>query len=74
MASVSAPSGLYSSTSQRPAFLNVFMIIGKDDAPIFSIDLTNEGLRDDSPHLDEFIIHSALDSVDAMLVCFSRSL
>lgn len=44
------------------------MIIGSDDAPLYSIDLSTEGERDDSPHLVEFIIHAALDAVDALLV------
>jgi hypothetical protein len=61
--------GPYHSPTQRPAFLNVFMIVGANDRQIFNCDLTNEGFRDDSPHLDEFIIHAALDAVDSMLVC-----
>ncbi len=44
------------------------MIVGKDDAPLFTVDVSTDGERDDSPHLDEFIIHSSLDSVDAVLV------
>ena len=60
---------VYRSTSQRPAFLNMFVIIGIDDAPLLFLDLTSEGIRDDSPHLDEFIIHAAIDAVDAVLVC-----
>ena len=51
------------------AFLNVFMIVGADDTPLLFMDLSSEGLRDDSPHLDEFIIHSSLDAIDAVLVC-----
>ena len=69
MATTSSSAGAYRTTSQRPAFINVFMIVGEGDSPIFFSDLSSEGLRDDSPHLDEFIIHSALDSVDAVLVC-----
>ena len=65
----STAAGAYQSQSQRPAFLNVFMIVGRDDKPLFACDLSSEGLRDDSPHLDEFIIHAALDAVDALLVC-----
>jgi hypothetical protein len=58
----------YRSTSQRPAFLNIFVIIGKEDKPLLFQDLTSDGIRDDSPHLDEFIIHAALDAVDVVLV------
>ena len=69
MSAASGPSGFYTPSPQRPAFLNVFMIVAEEDTPVFLCDLTNEGIRDDSPHLDEFIVHAALDSVDAMLVC-----
>jgi hypothetical protein len=55
--------------SQRPSFLNVFMIIGQGDKSMFFCDLSSDGFRDDSPHLDEFIIHAALDNVDSMKVC-----
>ena len=51
----------------RPAFVNVFMIVDANDLPLLFIDLSADGIRDDSPHLDEFIIHSSLDSVDALL-------
>ena len=61
--------GPYHNQTQRAAFLNVFMIVGSNDRQIFNCDLTNDGIRDDSPHLDEFIIHAALDAVDSMLVC-----
>lgn len=44
------------------------MIVGEGDTPLLFLDLSSEGVRDDSPHLDEFIVHSALDSVDAVLV------
>ena len=44
------------------------MIVGANDAPLMFVDLSTEGFRDDSPHLDEFIIHAALDAIDAMLV------
>jgi hypothetical protein len=65
----STATAAYHSNSQRPAFLNVFMIVGKDDKPLFACDLSSDGVRDDSPHLDEFIIHAALDAVDSLLVC-----
>ena len=60
--------GIYKSQSQRPAFLNVFVIIGHEDKPLFVCDLSGEGSRDDSPHLDEFIVHAALDIVDSVSV------
>jgi len=44
------------------------MIIGPGDSPLMFMDLSSEGFRDDSPHLDEFVIHAALDAVDALLV------
>jgi hypothetical protein len=47
----------------------MFVIIGVDDTPLLFLDLTSDGTRDDSPHLDEFIIHAAIDAVDAVLVC-----
>lgn len=53
--------------STRTAFINVFMIIGENDAPLLFLDLSSDGVRDDSPHLDEFIIHSSLDAVDALI-------
>lgn len=58
----------------KPAFLNVFMIVGAQDTPLLFLDLTSEGVRDDSPHLDEFIVHAGLDSVDALLVCLKIKL
>ena len=60
--------GVYQAQSQKSAFINVFVIVGENDVPLLFLDLSNEGIRDDSPHLDEFIIHSGLDSVDAVLV------
>ncbi len=70
MASVrTATSGIYRAPSSRAAFINVFMIIGPNDSPLLFMDLSSDGFRDDSPHLDEFVIHAALDAVDALLVC-----
>ena len=54
----------------QAAFTNVFMIVGANDTPLMFMDLSSEGVRDDSPHLDEFIIHSSLDAIEAVLVCF----
>ncbi|CAJ1400756.1 unnamed protein product [Effrenium voratum] len=48
------------------AVVNVLIIVGKDDIPIYEADLSTEGIREDSPHLDQFVIHSALDMVDDM--------
>jgi hypothetical protein len=66
-----AASGIYRASSSRASFINVFMIIGPHDHPLLFMDLSTEGFRDDSPHLDEFVIHAALDAVDALLVCSS---
>mmetsp|Transcript_11632 Transcript_11632/g.11509 ORF Transcript_11632/g.11509 Transcript_11632/m.11509 type:complete len:150 (+) Transcript_11632:12-461(+) len=46
--------------------MNLFMIVdGKDDLPLYSADLSSSaGRRDDSPHLDEFVMHSSLDVID----------
>jgi hypothetical protein len=68
MTSVNGPTSQYRVNPQRPAFVNVFMIVGEGDTPLLFLDLSSDGVRDDSPHLDEFIVHSALDSVDAVLV------
>jgi hypothetical protein len=70
---MNAPGG-HTIQAQRHAFLNVLMIVGSDDKQLFSCDLTSEGTRDDSPHLDEFIIHAALDATETILVCTKLSL
>eukprot|EP00933_Yihiella_yeosuensis_P064274 TRINITY_DN6762_c3_g1_i1.p1 TRINITY_DN6762_c3_g1~~TRINITY_DN6762_c3_g1_i1.p1 ORF type:complete len:160 (+),score=19.95 TRINITY_DN6762_c3_g1_i1:45-482(+) len=49
------------------ASVNVLIIVGKDDSPMYEADLSSAGVRDDSPHLDQFIIHAALDVVDEMV-------
>lgn len=45
----------------------VLIIVGKGDVPIFEADLSSPGKRDDTPHLDQFIIHQALDIVDELV-------
>ena len=52
------------------ASINVLMIVGAEDVPLYFLDLSSDGERDDSPHLDEFIMNAALDVVDSMLVSF----
>eukprot|EP01071_Lankesteria_metandrocarpae_P004226 Lankesteria_metandrocarpae@DN3441_c1_g1_i1.p1 len=42
----------------------VFVIVGKGDTPLYEADLSGSGKREDTPHLDQFIIHTALDVVD----------
>ncbi|OLP98727.1 Trafficking protein particle complex subunit 2 [Symbiodinium microadriaticum] len=49
------------------AVVNVLIIVGKDDIPIYEADLSTEGIREDSPHLDQFVVHAALDLVDEMV-------
>mmetsp|Transcript_27809 Transcript_27809/g.54668 ORF Transcript_27809/g.54668 Transcript_27809/m.54668 type:complete len:144 (+) Transcript_27809:85-516(+) len=50
-----------------PAVVNVLIIIGKDDNPIYEADLSSSGTREDSPHLDQFVIHSSLDLVEELV-------
>ncbi|CAE6973278.1 trappc2 [Symbiodinium sp. CCMP2592] len=56
-----------SMTQQVAAVVNVLIIVGKDDIPIYEADLSTEGIREDSPHLDQFVVHAALDLVDEMV-------
>ncbi|KAF8821488.1 mbp-1 interacting protein-2a family protein [Cardiosporidium cionae] len=41
-----------------------FVIVGKGDAPLYEADLSTPGKRDDSPYLNQFILHQALDALD----------
>eukprot|EP00747_Dinoflagellata_sp_TGD_P093975 gnl/TRDRNA2_/TRDRNA2_165943_c0_seq1.p1 gnl/TRDRNA2_/TRDRNA2_165943_c0~~gnl/TRDRNA2_/TRDRNA2_165943_c0_seq1.p1 ORF type:complete len:154 (-),score=39.22 gnl/TRDRNA2_/TRDRNA2_165943_c0_seq1:26-487(-) len=50
--------------AKLPATVNVLIIVGKDDVPIYEADLSSVGSREDSPHVDQFVIHAALDIVD----------
>mmetsp|Transcript_43908 Transcript_43908/g.113439 ORF Transcript_43908/g.113439 Transcript_43908/m.113439 type:complete len:147 (+) Transcript_43908:97-537(+) len=50
-----------------PAAVNVLIIVGKDDSPVYEADLSSAGSREDSPHLDQFVIHAALDLVDELV-------
>eukprot|EP00442_Polarella_glacialis_P031035 CAMPEP_0115132710 /NCGR_PEP_ID=MMETSP0227-20121206/53938_1 /TAXON_ID=89957 /ORGANISM="Polarella glacialis, Strain CCMP 1383" /LENGTH=67 /DNA_ID=CAMNT_0002538601 /DNA_START=33 /DNA_END=233 /DNA_ORIENTATION=- len=45
----------------------VLIIVAKDDNPVYEADLSTVGTREDSPHLDQFVIHAALDVVDEMV-------
>eukprot|EP00922_Rhytidocystis_sp_ex-Travisia-forbesii_P014446 GHVS01021618.1.p2 GENE.GHVS01021618.1~~GHVS01021618.1.p2 ORF type:complete len:152 (-),score=23.63 GHVS01021618.1:310-765(-) len=45
----------------------VLIIVGKGDCPLFEIDLSKDSRRDDTPHLDQFIIHQSLDIVDELV-------
>ncbi|CEL95851.1 unnamed protein product [Vitrella brassicaformis CCMP3155] len=49
------------------ATVYVFVIVGKGDQLLYEADLSSAGKRDDSPHLDQFILHAALDMVDAQV-------
>ncbi|KAF4716240.1 RNA-binding protein 42 [Perkinsus olseni] len=52
--------------NDQVADINLFMMVdGKDDLPLYSADLSSSaGRRDDSPHLDQFVMHSSLDVID----------
>jgi len=65
----SVSTGISRPQSNKPAFLNVLLVTGSGDTPLLCIDVSTDGLRDDSPHLDEFIVHASLDSIDSLLVC-----
>ncbi len=53
------------STPSELANINLFVIVGDNDSPLYEVDLSSEhGRRDDSTHLDQFILHAALDEVD----------
>eukprot|EP01070_Trichotokara_eunicae_P002672 Trichotokara_eunicae@DN2820_c0_g1_i1.p1 len=54
-------------TQQNASHVYVFMIIGKGDTPLYEVDLSTPGKREDTPHLDQFIIHTAIDMVDEVL-------
>ena len=41
-----------------------YAISGKGDTPLYEADLSTGGKREDTPHLDQFVINAALDLVD----------
>jgi len=45
----------------------VLVIVGKGDIPLYEADLSPPGKREDPPHLDQFIIHTAMDVVDELV-------
>ncbi|CAK0865857.1 unnamed protein product [Prorocentrum cordatum] len=49
------------------AVVNVLIIVGKGDELLYEADLSSAGTREDSPHLDQFVVHAALDIVDEMV-------
>merc|ERR1712070_1057780 len=53
-----------SAAAANLATVNVLTIVGKDDSPIYEADLSSQGVREDSPHLDQFVVHAALDLID----------
>ena len=44
----------------RPPHTYIFIIVGKKDNPIYEVEFTD---KKDERHLNQFIIHSALDMV-----------
>jgi len=44
--------------------LQYFVIVSKEDCPIFEIELLNNSKRDDAMHLHQFILHASLDLID----------
>mmetsp|Transcript_1041 Transcript_1041/g.1614 ORF Transcript_1041/g.1614 Transcript_1041/m.1614 type:complete len:97 (+) Transcript_1041:401-691(+) len=41
-----------------------FIIVGKRDTPLYELEYSQNKAKDDSQHLNQFIIHAALDIVD----------
>ena len=44
-----------------------FVIVGKDDNPLYELDLGSFVKKDCPPHLSHFILHSALDIVEELV-------
>mmetsp|Transcript_53433 Transcript_53433/g.106266 ORF Transcript_53433/g.106266 Transcript_53433/m.106266 type:complete len:137 (-) Transcript_53433:203-613(-) len=42
----------------------MFVIVAEGDAPIYEAEFVNAQKREDNSHLNQFIIHAALDMVD----------
>lgn len=57
---------------QPPAVISCLYVV-REDWPIYEIDLSGAGRRDDSPHLDQFIVYAALDAVDVRLANAAHS-
>ena len=58
----------------RSTAVSVFAIVSPSDQLIYSCDLSHSDVaRDDPPHLDEFILYSALDIVDRLKVSSSEA-
>uniref|UniRef100_A0A0G4G5K2 Trafficking protein particle complex subunit n=1 Tax=Chromera velia CCMP2878 TaxID=1169474 RepID=A0A0G4G5K2_9ALVE len=55
-----------SATTHQP-HVNVLVIVAKGDCPIYEADLTPPGKRTDTSHLNQFVIHTALDLVDEIV-------
>ncbi|CTQ41204.1 Sedlin N-terminal conserved region [Babesia microti strain RI] len=45
----------------------VLIIVGKDDKPIFIMDMSTNGVRTDPPHLAQFVAYQALDNIDEVI-------
>ncbi|OMJ13221.1 Trafficking protein particle complex subunit 2, partial [Smittium culicis] len=53
-----------------------FVIVGTNDAPMYEAEIgqyfsdpSNSSKRDEYRHLNQFIVHSALDLVDDAILC-----
>ncbi len=57
---------------QPEALVNVLTVVHRS-APLYELDLSSFGRRDDSPHLAQFIAFAALDNVDRLVGCASNS-
>jgi hypothetical protein len=44
-----------------------FVIVGKDDNPIYELDMGSFSRKEGPPHLNHFILHSSLDIVDELV-------
>eukprot|EP00392_Amoebophrya_sp_AT5.2_P010994 g11069.t1 len=59
-------------TSNQIASIYILYIV-KESEPLYELDLSTSGRRDDSPHLDQFIAAASLDELDQSLATSSSS-
>jgi hypothetical protein len=43
--------------------MSVFVIVGGSE-PLYEVEFNTQSTKDDSAHLNQFIVHSALDTVE----------